>query len=110
MNSGNRVEIEIELFLSYSNITVVFLFQIAGVMYWSDWGTKPCIERADMDGGNRQRLIVGNMTWPNGLAIDFATSRIYWTDGGNQTIEYANLDGTGRSTLIGEWKYLHKCI
>lgn len=74
---------------------------VGGVMYWSDWGTSPCIERADMDGGNRRRLIFGNMTWPNGLALDLKYSRIYWTDGGNQTIEYANLDGTGRTILIG---------
>lgn len=71
-------------------------------MYWSDWGTTPCIERADMDGGNRQRLIFGDMTWPNGLALDLASNRIYWTDGGNRTIEYANLDGTGRTILIGK--------
>ncbi|XP_048480934.1 low-density lipoprotein receptor-related protein 4 [Plutella xylostella] len=73
-----------------------------GVMYWSDWGENPCIERADMDGGNRKRIIVGAMTWPNGLALDLGNNRIYWTDGGNRTIEYANLDGTGRTTLIGE--------
>ncbi|XP_068628058.1 low-density lipoprotein receptor-related protein 4 [Battus philenor] len=73
-----------------------------GVMYWSDWGTVPCIERADMDGGNRRRLLVGNMTWPNGLALDFENKRIYWTDGGNRTIEYANFDGTGRTVLIAQ--------
>ncbi|KAM3968213.1 low-density lipoprotein receptor-related protein 4 [Aphomia sociella] len=73
-----------------------------GVMYWSDWGVVPCIERADMDGGNRKRLIFGNMTWPNGLALDLANDRIYWTDGGNRTIEYAFLNGTGRTILIGQ--------
>ncbi|XP_045489131.1 low-density lipoprotein receptor-related protein 4 isoform X2 [Pieris rapae] len=72
-----------------------------GVMYWSDWGLNPCIEKADMDGGNRRRLIFGDMTWPNGLALDLANNRIYWTDG-NRTIEYANLDGTGRTVLIGQ--------
>ncbi|XP_028028555.1 low-density lipoprotein receptor-related protein 4-like [Bombyx mandarina] len=71
-----------------------------GVMYWSDWGASPCIERADMDGGNRKKLIFGQMTWPNGLALDLVHNRIYWTDGGNKTIEYANLDGTGRTKLI----------
>lgn len=70
-------------------------------MYWSDWGQNPCIERADMDGGNRKRFLFGDMTWPNGLALDLENNRIYWSDGGNRTIEYANLDGTGRTTLIG---------
>ncbi|XP_038213650.1 low-density lipoprotein receptor-related protein 4 [Zerene cesonia] len=78
-----------------------------GVMYWSDWGKNPCIERADMDGGNRKRLIFGDMTWPNGLALDLTYNRIYWTDGGNRTIEYANLDGTGRTVLIGGQHLTH---
>lgn len=55
-----------------------------------------------MDGGNRKRLISNEMTWPNGLALDLIHKRIYWTDGGNQTIEYANLDGTGRTVLISK--------
>lgn len=75
-------------------------------MYWSDWGTSPCIERADMDGNNRKRLIFNDMTWPNGLALDLIHKRIYWTDAGNQTIEYANLDGTGRTILISKQNYL----
>lgn len=73
-----------------------------GVMYWSDWGKVPCIERADMDGGNRRRIITSDLTWPNGLALDLGNSRIYWTDGGNRNIEYANLDGSGRTLLIGQ--------
>lgn len=50
------------------------------------------------------------MTWPNGLALDLTYNRIYWTDGGNRTIEYANLDGTGRKILIGRWwaQCIHK--
>lgn len=28
-----------------------------GVVYWSDWGLKPRIERADMDGGRRCVLL-----------------------------------------------------
>ncbi|CAH0397300.1 unnamed protein product [Chilo suppressalis] len=77
-----------------------------GVMYWSDWGATPCIERSDMDGGNRHKLIQGDMTWPNGLALDFGNSRIYWTDGGNRTIEYANFDGSKRGVLIGLMQHL----
>ena len=40
-------------------------------MYWTDWGTKSRIEKANMDGSNRQRLVdTGIGAWPNGLAID----------------------------------------
>ncbi|CAG9563555.1 unnamed protein product [Danaus chrysippus] len=106
----NRIEVanangSMRTLLAWENIDKprdIVLDPIGGIMYWSDWGSSPCIERADMDGGNRQRLIFGDMTWPNGLALDLPNKRIYWTDGGNRTIEYANLDGTGRTVLIGQ--------
>lgn len=37
---------------------------------------------------------------PAGIAVDWATDKIYWTDAGNDFIEVANLDGTHRSVLI----------
>lgn len=61
-------------------------------MYFSDWGVKPKIERAAMDGQRRSILIGENVIWPNGLAIDFETRRLYWADGGMKSIEYINMD------------------
>lgn len=72
-------------------------------MYWSDWGEKPKIEKAAMDGSMRIILIRQNLTQPSGLAIDHITSKLYWADGGMQAIEYANLDGTGRTVLMGKF-------
>lgn len=65
-------------------------------MYWSDWGSRPKIERAGMDGNRRQVLISNNITWPNGLALDKKLKRLYWTDGGRSVIESVKLDGTDR--------------
>lgn len=76
-----------------------------GYMYWSDWGKKPQIERAAMDGTMRVTLISLNLTWPNGLAIDHLAGKLYWTDGGTKAIECSNLDGSGRRSLIGNKKY-----
>ncbi|XP_061192117.1 low-density lipoprotein receptor-related protein 4-like [Saccostrea echinata] len=42
-----------------------------GVIYWTDWGDSPRIERANYDGSERQDLITRGLYWPNGLAIDF---------------------------------------
>ena len=39
------------------------------LMYWTDWGDDPQIERADLDGNNRQVLAIGNLYWPNGVAV-----------------------------------------
>ena len=39
-------------------------------MYWTDWGSEPKIEVADLNGNNRRVLVHGGLTWPNGLAVD----------------------------------------
>lgn len=74
-------------------------------MYWCDWGEHPKIERAGMDGSDRRVLISQNITWPNGLAIDFLKHRLYWADGGTGRIEYSDLDGKNRVTLISDSMY-----
>uniref|UniRef100_A0A670J4S2 Low-density lipoprotein receptor-related protein 4 n=1 Tax=Podarcis muralis TaxID=64176 RepID=A0A670J4S2_PODMU len=59
------------------------------------------IERAGMDASDRLVIISSNLTWPNGLAIDYESHRLYWADAGMKTIEYAGLDGSNRKVLIG---------
>lgn len=90
-----------QLFHPYYNFVCI----PGGYMYWSDWGEKPKIERAAMDGSMRSIVIRQNLTRPNGLAIDHSSSKLYWTDGGTKAIEYSNLDGTGRTVLIGKTCY-----
>lgn len=75
----------------YFCLGLVFRF-----MYWTDWGANPKIERAGMDASNRLVIISSNLTWPNGLAIDYESQRLYWADAGMKTIEYASLDGSNR--------------
>ena len=65
-------------------------------MYWTDWGQHAKIERSGMDGKNRHVLISSNLTWPNGLVIDYSTDLLYWVDAGMHTIEYADLNGNNR--------------
>ena len=91
------------IFLELSVLSV-FLFKIhflssfVSFMYWTDWGDNPKIEKAGMDGLDRNVIVTRNLTWPNGLAIDYEHSRLYWADAGMKTIEYSNLDGrAGRS-------------
>lgn len=69
-------------------------------MYWTDWGASPKIERAGMDASERQVIISSNLTWPNGLAIDYGSQRLYWADAGMKTIEFAGLDGSKRKVRV----------
>ena len=69
-------------------------------MYWTDWGASPKIERAGMDASSRQVIISSNLTWPNGLAVDYGSQRLYWADAGMKTIEFAGLDGSRRKVKV----------
>lgn len=56
-------------------------------MYWTDWGEIPKIERAALDGSDRVVLVNTSLGWPNGLALDYAESKIYWGDAKTDKIE-----------------------
>lgn len=51
-----------------------------GYLFFSDWGSMPCIERSDMDGEKRSRIITNNLGWANGLSVDKLMKQLYWTD------------------------------
>lgn len=50
--------------------------------------------------------MVSNLKKPAGLAVDWITDKLYWTDDGSNRIEVSNLDGKMRSILI--WEHLDK--
>ena len=65
------------------------------VMFWTDWG-KQIIAKAGMDGSNPQVIVHTNIEYPNGIAIDYHNSRLYWTDAKQAAIESIKLDGSDR--------------
>ncbi|KAM7155924.1 LOW QUALITY PROTEIN: pro-epidermal growth factor [Molossus nigricans] len=58
------------------------------------------IERANMDGSQRERLIGGAVDAPEGLAVDWIGRKLYWTDRGKPVIESSDLSGKHRETII----------
>ncbi len=62
------------------------------LMFWTDWGMHPRIERASLDGTGRVAIVSYNVSYPNGLAIDYDLDRLYWCDGIG-SIEYSTFDG-----------------
>ncbi|KAL5291451.1 Vgr family protein [Megaselia abdita] len=73
-----------------------------GTMFWTDWGDKPHIGRASMDGNNQRNVIETGITWPNGLTIDIFSERIYWVDAKHKRIESANYDGSDRREVLSD--------
>ena len=65
------------------------------------------IERASMDGSNRQTLHNTGLMWPNGLTIDYPLQRLYWADAFHDRIEYSSVDGRGREILLTVVNDLH---
>lgn len=72
---------------------------IGGKIYWSASGLTNTVEWADLNGSNRQTLISGGLSNPSGVAVDSLQGKVYWES--NAGIERANLDGTGRETVLG---------
>ena len=52
------------------------------------------MERALTDGSDRTRLKTTNLKFPNGLAIDFNTHKLYWCDARTNVIGRMNFDGS----------------
>lgn len=60
------------------------------------------IERANMDGSQRERLITEGVDTPEGLAVDWIGRRIYWTDSGKSVIGGSDLNGKHHQIIIKE--------
>lgn len=71
-----------------------------GRVYWSDIAAKS-IMNAKYDGTDKRTFISQDIISPEGVAVDWVSRRIYWTDSGKDTIEVASLDNsTLRSVLV----------
>ena len=77
------------------------------LMFWSDWGRQPRIERANMDGTNRQAIITTKLFWPNGLAIDLSRQRLYFADAHLDYIESCDYFGQQRTQIVANDLAMH---
>jgi hypothetical protein len=51
---------------------------VPSLLFWSDWGEAPKIERSNLDGSNRHIIVASHLGWPNGLTIDYVAGQLYW--------------------------------
>jgi hypothetical protein len=85
----------------YWNMTqLVFTMMCYRYMYWADTGAKPAIERARMDGSERQLLVNDSIRQVAGLSLDFATNSLYWCDQKDGKIERLELDASLTRTVV----------
>lgn len=69
-------------------------------MFYSDWGNHPKIERAAMDGSDRQPIITQKIIHPRGLAVDLTNQHLYWADAYLDHVERCDYDGKNRRTVF----------
>jgi hypothetical protein len=77
----------------------------AGHIYWTNMGVPSrndgSIERADLDGQNRQTIIPEGATFtPKQLHLDRENRKLYWSDREGMRVMRANLDGAQIETLV----------
>ncbi|XP_041374759.1 low-density lipoprotein receptor-related protein 2-like [Gigantopelta aegis] len=100
-NPGDRRDIISEL----GNPRSVVVHPLKGYLFFSDWLRNSMqsayIARAYTDGTNVTRIRGHQLGWPNGLCIDFGSSRLYWVDAYFDRIQHSNFEGNDLQTLSG---------
>lgn len=76
------------------------LFCSAHLMFWTDWGRNPRIERASMDGKLRTVIVSHKLYWPNGLTIDYPNNLLYFADAYLDFIDYCDYNGNNRKQVL----------
>src|SRR5580698_1544824 len=74
-------------------------------------GVSGSVRSVNDDGSDLKILVQGQTAGPDGIAIDTATKKIYWTNMGKPsandgTIERADIDGSNLTTIVptaGTW-------
>jgi len=61
------------------------------MMFWSDLGAVPKIERSRLDGSGRSVFVEKELDKPLGLSVDYNAGRLYWVDDFTHTIESVDL-------------------
>ncbi len=71
-----------------------------GLLFYADWGSRPGLFRANMDGTSVSAIASQRVKWINGVAVDRTLDRVFWTDANHDRIESARLDGSDRRLIL----------
>ncbi|KAG8559732.1 hypothetical protein GDO81_017431 [Engystomops pustulosus] len=77
----------------------IVVHPVMGFLYWTDWFRPAKIMRSWCDGSHASPIVNTTLGWPNGLAMDWGSLRIYWVDAYFDKVEHSNFDGSDRQTL-----------
>ncbi|XP_078326557.1 low-density lipoprotein receptor-related protein 2-like isoform X2 [Crassostrea virginica] len=69
------------------------------LMFFSDNGPNPRIEKAFLDGQDREVILSVGLLKVIALSVDVSNKKLYWIDNGKQTLECSNYDGSSRRVI-----------
>ncbi|KAM4808678.1 very low-density lipoprotein receptor isoform 1-T1 [Rhinophrynus dorsalis] len=88
------------------NPTSIAVDPISGFIYWSDWDEPAKIEKAGMNGIDRQQLVMMDIQRPNGIALDLVKGRLYWIDSKLHMLSSVDLNGQDRRVILKSHEFL----
>ena len=68
-------------------------------MFFSDNGPNPRIEKAYLDGQDREVIVYAGLLRVPSLSVDIEKNILYWVDNKRHTIEASNYDGSNRRVI-----------
>ncbi|KAK7940020.1 hypothetical protein WMY93_003346 [Mugilogobius chulae] len=71
-----------------------------GMLFFTDYGNVAKLERCNMDGSNRTRLVDHRIEQPTALTLDLLKKLVYWADAYLDYIEVVDYNGKNRHTII----------
>lgn len=86
-------------------IAIAFDYQ-EKVIFWTDVSLGKILRKSLKKGSSVETVVSVGLMRSEGLAIDWVTKKIYWTDSHLKLIEVVNLDGSQRSVLV--WNNLDR--
>jgi low density lipoprotein receptor-related protein 5/6 len=72
------------------------------ILFWTDVSLGKILRKSLKKDSKVEAVVSVGLSRPEGIAIDWVTKKIYWTDSNLKLIEVVNLDGTERSVLFWE--------
>ncbi|KAK5890671.1 hypothetical protein CesoFtcFv8_014167 [Champsocephalus esox] len=70
------------------------------MLFFTDYGNVATVERCNMDGTNRTRLVDYKIEQPTAVALDVVKKLVYWTDAYLDYIDVMDYNGRNRHTII----------
>uniref|UniRef100_A0AAG5DRM1 Sortilin-related receptor n=1 Tax=Anopheles atroparvus TaxID=41427 RepID=A0AAG5DRM1_ANOAO len=86
----------------------IVVHPMEGYLFWTDWNSiRPSISRSNMDGSDVRELFTKpDVTWPNGVTIDYMAERLYWVDASKDYIASSDLDGKNFHKVLQQDPYV----